>query len=541
MKAARTQQADVLIIGSGPSGAVAAKKLAGSGLRVICLEQGDWVDYSMAKAGTPEFELTAGKDWSSIPAVRNSSGDFPIDTSNSDVEPLMWNGVGGSSISWAAAWMRNLPSDFRVRTLDGVGDDWPISYQDLEPCYRQVEVDFVVSGISGDPAYPSGITTPFRPADLTAGGRRIAKTHNELGWHWWPGSNAIATEQHGEMKPCQQLTACMWGCTEGAKASTDLTHWRALIRGGTTLIPNARVLRIETDRQGYSTGAVYADAEGVEYFVGAAAVVVAANAIGTPRLLLSSTSAAHPDGLANSSGLVGKRLMLHPTAVVVGLFDEDLESYRGVWGQAAYSLQFYETDPARDFVRGAKWSLQATGGPLQATRSWPWGNSTDLWGAPFQDEFSRRFGRSMSWGIICEDLPDETNEVVLDPNIVDVSGPGGVKINYATSENSNRMADFMAQRARESFEASGAYRTIISPHARETGWHMLGTAVMGNDPATSVVDRYGRSHDVPNLFVIDGSTWPTSSGMNPTATIAAFALWAADHMLIHGLRTRGNR
>lgn len=426
----------------------------------------------------------------------------------------------------------------KVRTLDGVGDDWPISYDDLEPYYQEVEVDFVVSGVDGDPAYPGTVTTPFDPVDLTAGGRRMAAAHNDLGWHWWPGSNAIATERYGEMRPCQQRTACMWGCVEGAKASTDLTHWRRLIRAGVELITNARVVRIETNSAGLASRAVYIDADGAEEAVEAAAFVVAGNAVGTPRLLLASASSQHPDGLANSSGLVGKRLMLHPTAAVVGLFDDNLESYRGTWGQVAYTLQFYETDEARDFVRGAKWSLQPTGGPLQATRRWPWGDNTGFWGAGFHEEFARRFGRSMSWGIVCEDLPDEANFVELDTDNPDSSGMPGVKVHYRTSDNSRRMLTYMVDRAKESFEAAKAYRTVVSPQARETGWHMLGTAKMGNDAATSVVDRYGRAHDVENLFIVDGSVWPTSSGMNPTATIAAFALWAADHMARHGLQGR---
>jgi choline dehydrogenase-like flavoprotein len=141
-------EADVLVVGSGPAGSVFAKRAAESGLSVVCLEQGDWVDYEKAKSDRPEFELTASRDWAYVPTKRNNPGDYPISVEDSDIVPLYWNGVGGSSISWAANWMRNLPSDFRVRTLDGVADDWPISYEDLRPHYDRAEREFAVSGVA---------------------------------------------------------------------------------------------------------------------------------------------------------------------------------------------------------------------------------------------------------------------------------------------------------------------------------------------------------------------------------------------------------
>ena len=522
---------DVLIVGSGPSGAVFAKRADDAGLSVVCLEQGDWVDYGKAVSDKPEFELTASRDWNYVSSRRNNPGDFPIDVDQSDIIPLYWNGVGGSSISWAANWMRNLPSDFRVRTLDGVADDWPISYDDLMPHYASTEREFAVSGVGGDPMYP-GQDALLPPVDLTKGGRLAAAAHNRLGWHWWPGTNAIATVARNGLQPCQQRTACMWGCIESAKASTDRTHWPRLIENGARLVTGARVIRLEMNAARQISGVIYVDREtGAEHRASASVVVLAGNAIGTARLLLASADRNCLDGLANESGLVGKRLMLHPTAAVAGLFDAPLETYRGAWGQVAYCLQFYETHKDRDFVRGSKWSLQPTGSPAQIARRWPWGDDNPLFGESFHDEFSRRFGRSLSWGIICEDLPDESNHVALDYDKPDDSGMPGVRIVYKTGENSKRMLRFMAERARESLTEAGAYRTVIAPQSRESGWHILGTAKMGDKPATSVVDRYGRAHGIANLFIVDGSVWPTSAGVNPTATIAAFASWSATHLI----------
>lgn len=521
---------DVLIIGAGPTGAVAAKRLAEAGFQVVCLEQGDWPDYTKARAAADDFELTAGRDWSWTPNTRRMPSDYPIEESDSDITALMWNGVGGSSVLFAAQWHRNLPSDFRVRSLDGVADDWPLSYEELVPFYERVEHDFGISGLAGDPAYPAGSGKLLPPAPLGRIGRRVVSAHNELGWHWWPGSNAIATRAHGRLKPCVQRATCLWGCPQGAKGSADRSHWPVNLELGVRLITGARVQRIEVDAQGRATGASYIDREGRQHFQRAPVTILAANGVGTPRLLFASATGRYRAGLANSSGLLGKRLMMHPFATVVGLFDEELESWQGVWGQFAYSLQFYETDASRGFIRGAKWGLQPTGGPLSATRTYPWGEGS-VWGEHFHQEHARRFGRSAMWGIIAEDLPDEANQVVLDPVLKDSNGLPAPKIIYQTSENSRRLLDFHIAKAKESLEAAGAYETVVAPQLRESGWHLLGTAVMGDDPRASVVNRWGRTYDIPNLYIFDGSVWPTSSGMNPTATIAALALRCTEHLI----------
>jgi len=521
---------DVLILGAGPTGAVAAKRFAEAGMRVVVLEQGDWPDYSKARANHPDFELTLGRYWSGNPNHRQAPADYPIDDKDSDISAVLYNAVGGGTVIYAAHWQRNMPSDFRVRTLDGVGDDWPLTYEDLQPFYERVEADFGVSGLAGDPAFPPGKGPPLPPAPLAPMGRRVAKAHNALGWHWWPAPNAIATRAYGPLRPCTQRATCMWGCVEGAKGSVDVTHWPQNVRLGAQLVTGARVRRLETNGSGLVTGAAYVDREGKEHFQKAATTVLAANGIGTPRLLLLSTSSRSPNGLANSAGLVGRRLMLHPFGTVVGLFEDDLGSTHGLWGQHIHSLQFYETDPSRGFARGAKWGLQPTGGPLSMTRGYPWGDNL-IWGPNFHRDLCKRLGHSAMWGIIAEDLPEKENRVVLDPTLKDADGIPAPKLFYRMSENSKRLLEFHLQRAKESLEAAGAYQVVIAPLIRETGWHILGTCKMGTDPATSVVDPWGRSHDVTNLFVFDGSIWPTSSGMNPTATIAAVTLRCAEHLV----------
>jgi choline dehydrogenase-like flavoprotein len=522
---------DVLIVGAGASGAVTAKRLAESGFDVVCLEQGDWPDYSLARAAHPDYELTGARDWNWDPNVRAAPADYPVDDSDSDITALLWNGVGGGTVIYAAHWQRNMPSDFRVRTLDGVADDWPLTYEELEPYYVRVEREWGVSGLAGDTAFPPGEGPPMQPVPLGEMGRRVAKAHNELGWHWWPAPNAIATRPYGRLNACVQRATCLRACADGAKASVDRTHWPEAIELGARLLTGARVRRLEVGADGRVEGALYIDANGREQLQRATVTILCANGVGTPRLLLVSATDAQPEGLANSSGLVGKRLMMHPFGTVVGLFEDDLHSWQGAWGQHLHSLEFYETDASRGFVRGAKWGLQPTGGPLAMTQAYPWGDENSIWGEDFHREIRRRLGHSAMWGFIFEDLPEESNRVELEPERTDAAGIPAAKIVYTMSENSHRMIAFHEERAKESLEAAGAYDTIVAPFIRATGWHLLGTCKMGDDPAESVVDRWGRAHDVPNLYIFDGSTWPTSSGMNPTATVAAMALRFTDHLI----------
>ena len=359
------EPADVLIIGAGASGGVVAKRLSEAGFGVVCLEQGEWLDRADYPGNKLDWELKARKDWATSPNIRGLAQDYPIVEEDTPVSPLMYNAVGGSTIIFAGAWPRALPSDFRVRSLDGVADDWPIDYFELLPYFYRTDRDFGVSGLPGDPAYPPDTEdAPMPPLPIGSAGLKVARGMTKLGWHWWPEFNSINSVAYDGRRPCVQRSTCQSGCNEGAKASTDLTHWPKAIAKGARLITGARVRRIETDAKGLATGATWIDRDGAEHFQPAKVVVLAANAIGTPRLLLLSASPAHPDGLANSSGLVGKRLMMHPFANVAGLFEDPLMSWQGQFGDLIESLEFYETDEKRGFVRGARWGLAPTGGPI---------------------------------------------------------------------------------------------------------------------------------------------------------------------------------
>lgn len=526
---ASSESVDVLIIGAGASGAVAARRLAADGVDVLCMEQGDWPDPMEYPGAKPEWEVSGLKQWHASPNVRGGSADYPIDAGEAEMTPLMYNAVGGSTILYGAHWPRFTPSDFRVRTLDGIGDDWPLSYSELEPFYDRADADFGVAALEGDPAYPPGTTPPLPPLPIGSVGRRVARAHNALGWHWWPGPNAILSRPYRGRRPCVQRGVCGWGCGEGAKASTDVTHWPDAMRNGARLVTGARVREIPLAANGCAAGAIYFDSAGVERFQPADVVLLAANAVGTARLLLLSASARFPDGLANRSGLVGRRLMMHPFTRVIGFFDEQFASWQGQWGQSVQSMEFYETDTARGFVRGAKWNLVPSGGPLGAAL-FPWPGER-RWGREIHRHVERWIGHAAIWGITAEDLPEEGNRVTIAPHLTDAHDIPAPKVTYHVAENARRILAFNVARAEESLMAAGAASTLSLPLMPEFGWHLLGTARMGVDPETSVVDRWGRAHDVPNLYVMDGSTFVTGASVNPTPTIAALALRNVEHLL----------
>ena len=241
-------RADVLVIGAGASGSVAAKHLAEAGFGVVCLEQGGWHSASDFPGDKLEWELASLKRWHPNPNVRGLPEDYPCDTSGSDVNPLMVNAVGGSTIHYGAQWMRLLPSDFRVRTLDGVADDWPLSYDDLVPYYERLEPEMGVSGLPDDPAYPPGTNPPLPPLPIGCVGRKAAEGMNAMGWHWWPGTHSIPSRPHRHLAACARRGTCLQGCPEGAKGTMDLTHWPDALAHGARLVTGARVRRDHDER-----------------------------------------------------------------------------------------------------------------------------------------------------------------------------------------------------------------------------------------------------------------------------------------------------
>ena len=518
---------DVLIIGSGASGAAVAWSLAETKMRILCLEQGDWMKPSEYPSTGRDFEQRKLTDYHASPNIRQRAADYPINDDNSPIKVVNFNAVGGSTVMYTAHYPRLHPSDFKVKSLDGVANDWPVDYATLEPYFAENDRMMGVAGLAGDPAYPAH-RPPMPPLPLGRTGTKIGQTMNKLGWHWWPSDSAIATTEYDGRAPCINLGHCTPACAQGAKASTDITYWPHAIRAGVELRPNCRVREITTGPDGMATGVIYYDKTGAEQFQPAEVVVIACNGVGTPRLLLNSASSAHPDGLANSSGLVGKNLMFHPWANVHGYVDEPMDGHVGpplcIWSQ-----EFYETDRARGFVRG--YNFQFNRGIGVATEAIDTVTAGLVpWGTDHHDRFRAIVGHRFSVGICTEDLPEEHNRVTLDPVLKDRHGIPAPRIDYTIGENTNRMLDFALDRGREILTAAGARHINSARTLAYAGWHLLGTARMGTDPACSVVNEWGRCHDVKNLFIVDGSIFVTSGGVNPTSTIQALALYIADQM-----------
>lgn len=528
---------DVLIVGAGAAGAAVAWSLAETRMRILCLEQGGWMRPDQYPSTRRDWEQLAAREYSPNPNIRRRPEDYPIDDSDSPITVVNFNGVGGSTVMYAAHFPRLHPSDLRTRTLDGVGDDWPIDYQTLEPFFALNDRMTGVAGLGGDPAYPAH-QPPLPPVPMGSVGQTMARAFNHLGWHWWSLDTAIATRDHEGRAACINLGPCLSGCAQGAKGSSDVTYWPAALRAGVQLRTHCRVREVLVDdADDRATGVVYFDEQGVERVQHAHVVILACNGVGTARLLLNSKSARFPDGLANRSGLVGRNLMLHPWGMVRGVFEgvaEDrfrphLQAHLGPGSCAIWSQQFYETDATRGFVRGYNLQVTRSHGPASTAR-YLLGHGALPWGDGHHRELRRHFGNMIGIGVCCEDLPEACNRVTLDPVLTDSHGIPAPKITYRLGDNSRRMLEHGVQRAVQALQAAGATSWRVEAPLRQTGWHLLGTARMGQDPQRSVVNEWGRCHDVKNLFIVDGSVFVTGGGVNPTSTIQAVALYVADAM-----------
>ncbi|MBT4703404.1 MAG: GMC family oxidoreductase [Rhodospirillaceae bacterium] len=527
-KAPDNEPVDVLIIGAGASGAAIAWSLTETRMRILCLEQGEWPTSSKYPTTVKNSEALQFGAYNTNPNVRGLDTDYPINNDDSPIDVVNFNGVGGSTVLYAAHFPRLHPSDFKVKTLDGVADDWPVDYNLLEPYFVQNDQIMGIAGLGGDPMYPPK-KAPLPPLPLGLVGETIAKGYNNLGWHWWPADSAILSQPYDGRDKCLNLGPCTTGCAQGAKATTDITYWPLAIRSGVELRTRSRVREITVNADGMADGAIYYDENGEERFQKAEVVIMACNGVGTPRILLNSKSTQFPDGLANRSGLVGKNLMFHPVSNVRGYFEERLDSHKGPRGCSILSQEFYETDPANDFVRGYTMQVIRGTGPL-VTAVQGHQSGEIPWGPGHHEAFRARFDHMAAINCMIEDLPEESNRVTLDPDLVDTDGIPAPKITYQISENSRKMLDHSIARATEVMHAAGAKDLVTTDILRPAGWHLLGTARMGNDPENSVVNSWGRSHDVKNLFVVDGSIFVTSGGLNPTSTIQALSLYIGDTM-----------
>lgn len=531
---------DFAIIGSGSAGGILAKELSTAGFDVVVFEQGP---YRKAEDFTHDelSVLLRGELLGGGPDVNGQT--FRTDKSETAVSgpsaPARYaQTVGGSSVHYTANFWRLRPVDFKERSLLGPISgtnfaDWPISYEELEPYYTRVDWEIGVSGAPGPFDAPRSKPFPMPPLPIKSSGVLLEKGAKALGLHAQAEPHAILSQPFNGRAACMKCGYCMYyGCEAGAKSSTLAAMIPlAEASGHCEIRAESAVYRIETDGKGRASEVHYYDPDGREQAQKARAVVVSANGAETSRLLLMSASDRHPDGLANSSGFVGRNLMYNAHAAANGVFEHPLNDYKGA--QVSRIIHdFYDTDEKRGFYGGggidARPLWSAT--PLfQVLEGMP--PDVPRWGAQFKDEMAHNFTRQMSIVASTTSLALDSNNVTLDPNNTDKWGRPSIRVTYHDHEDDLAMAKFLQDRSMELFDAAGATKAWRHPiRSTDGGEHLLGTCRMGDDPATSVVDRYHRSHDVPNLFICDGSSLVTSGRGQPTMTIMALAFRAAEHI-----------
>src|SRR5579883_910540 len=507
----QSQEVDFCIVGVGSGGGVALQRLARAGFRVLGIEAGpfwdterDWVS---DEAGSHKLY------WNDL---RITGGSHPLTLGENN----SGKGVGGGSVHWAAFAPRLHPSDFRVFSEDGVGADWPISYWELKPYYELLEKEIPVSG----PAYypwgdPHGY--PYGPHPLGGVGDVLVRGCTKLGIPVVAGGPvAILEGSHGDRQHCIYRGFCIQGCKVGAKQSTLISHVPDALRHGAELRPDCMVARINLGKDGLVTGVTYFDAQGKEQELRAKVVLVCGYAIETPRLLLNSACPGFENGLANSSGTLGKYLMVQIGNVVLGCFEELVRMYKAPPAHAL-TEEFYETNPKNDFIRG--FAIQ-TVGPLPiafgkqmmvAMGAWGWGLRRVM----------MDYNHWAALGVLGEILPWEDNRVELAEE-KDQSGLPVAKITFSLHDNDRKIAKAGVAKTTEIMYAAGAQEVVEEPRYA----HLVGAARMGKDPRTSVTDSFGRTHDIPNLFICDGSLLPTQGSANPGLTIQALAARSADYI-----------
>jgi len=516
---------DVAVIGAGPAGALVALRLAGAGRDVAILERGDWIDQGAVGHGTPDFALRRRGPLNANPNLRQGPADDPVDDADSPIKPMIGNAVGGSAVWWSAHIPRFRPEDFRTRSLDGVGEDWPLSYADLAPYYTEVEGIWGTAAVPGDPSAVNDRNGPLAAMpSIGAHGRRVAGALDQLGWHWWPVDLVVG---HGEGARCTHPGPCDIGCPARIRSS-GARLIEAAMQAGARLCKSTRVLRFETS--GDRVIAAHCRHGDADVRVEADIFVLAAGGMGTPRLLLLSSSARWPDGLANGSGLVGRNLMLHPYGRIVGQFDTPLGGWVPHETAGIVCLEFLATRPETGAKRGVKLQLISGPGPEALVRGAGLGAPVP-WGAGHHVEMEARFDRICGFTVCAEDIADPENRILLSDRLTDRDGLPAARMVYRVSENSRHLLDHGLDRAGEALLAAGARHLHRTPLSDQAGFHLMGTARMGRDQAHSVTDPLGRCHEVPNLIIADASTFVTASCLNPTATAQALALRAADGIL----------
>ncbi|WP_407521737.1 GMC family oxidoreductase [Methylobacterium oryzisoli] len=502
----------VVIVGSGAGGGTLGTELALKGIKTVILEAG-------ARHNTEDF---VNDEWASFAQLawtdmRTTSGSWRVARDFPNLPAWIVKAVGGSTVHWAGASLRFEEHEFRIRDHYGVMPganllDWPITLADLDPWYAKAEDRMGVTRTNGIKGLPGN--NNFKV--LEAGARRVG--YKEV----HTGRMAINSEERHDRGACQQIGFCFQGCKSGAKWSTLIAEIpRGEETGNLEVRPNCMVIRIEHDAAGKVTGVVYADEKGQLQRQKARIVAVAGNSIESPRLLLNSASTLFPDGLANSSGQVGRNYMRHMTGSIYGVFEKSVHMYRGTT-MAGIIRDEAHHDPKRGFAGGYEMETLSLGVPFMAAFLNPGG-----WGRTFTSAMEQ-YPRMAGMWLVGEDMPQETNRITLDPAVKDKHGMPVAHVHFDDHPNDVAMRNHAYRQGAAVYEAVGATVTYPTPPYPST--HNMGTNRMSAKPRDGVVNGFGQTHDVKNLFVSDGSQFTSGAACNPTLTIVALALRQADHI-----------
>ena len=533
-----SQPVDFAIVGSGAAGGVLARELSQAGFSVVVFEQGPRLTLADFEHDELMHWFNAGMTNDAVKNPQTFRDDRTKRGERNLIRPTLTYArtVGGSSVHYTANYWRFHEVDFdecsRLGPISGTGfADWPISYAELEPYYTKVEWDIGVSGLAGASPFdpPRSKPYPMPPLPVKSSGVLLERGARKLGLHPFPAPLAINSQPYRGRPACVHCGFCHgFGCEVGAKASSLTTMIpEAEATGRCEVRAESYVVQVVTDKRGRATGVRYFDRNKRERMQKAKAVILSANGAETPRLLLMSANNTFPQGLANSSGLVGKYLMWNFTMRTHAVFEHELNEYKSVQCSRVVH-DFYDSDPKRGFYGGG--GIDSRIGPQPIIWADRIGEDEALWGSAYKARLGE-FPRSMQAASHGTSLPLETNSVAIDPALKDAWGLPCMRVTYKDHPDDLKCAEFLTARAMDIAKAAGALKAWPEPVQPQTqSVHLLGTCRMGNDPRTSVIDRFHRTHDVRNLFICDGSSMVTSSRGQPTETISALAFRASEHI-----------
>jgi len=526
---------DFVIVGSGAAGGIIAKELSTAGFTVVVLEQGPRL--TETQFDHDEYGTFMRNKLANDPATQPQTfRATPQEQAKAQQALIYGRLVGGSNAHFTANVWRLRPVDFneasRLGPVAGANfADWPISYDDLEPYYTKVDWEMGVSGAPGPFDPPRSKPYPMPPLPVKSSGVLMDRAAQKLGWHSQPASMAINSQYYNGRPACQHCGFCLFFMCEYRSKSTSMVTMLPVAEatGKCEIRPNSYVAKVEMGPDGKARGVSYFDAQKRLQLQRGKAVVLCANGGETPKLLLNSATPRMPNGLANSSGVVGKHLMFNTYYGVNAQFDQALNEHKSVQNSRIV-LDFYESDPKRGYYGGGGIDARFGKYPITfALGGLPPGAPT--WGEGYARALAEQYTHSMFFGCHGTSLPVEANSVSLDPALKDAWGLSAMRVTYKDHPDDLKNAAYLVDKATQLAEAAGATKHWPDPIQPQTNSvHLLGTCRMGNDPKTSVVDRFNRTHDVKNLFICDGSSLVTSTRGQPTMTIMALAFRAGENI-----------